>query len=455
MRKTIHEQLTLPPPLFPFSKAREYEEISRILNECPAVTELVLEDLLAGGIDPAKGREGLSADQVLRAKILRQREGFSYEDLAFQTAANEIFRQFCRLEPGQTWTKSRLHRNLAAVSAETLEKANRLVLGVAAADGIEDGQRVAVDPTGVKTNVHEPSDSALLWDVVRVLNRFMHGAVNVFVTTTFKDQLKQAGRLSWRISNAKGNSEREPLYEKLVRVAGRALRDARRIATKLEALSDPGFSAAAGELARVIHHVVALGRRVVDQTKRRVFEGETVPAQEKILSIFEPHTDLLAQGQTRVYGHKVTFTSGVSGMILDAFVEQGNPNDTTLALRMIDRLVEIYGRPPKQVVYDGGFTSADNLKQAKARGVRDVVFTKAKGLKIKDMVDCVEDYESLRCFRTGVERAIGFLKQSFGLDCCPWSGLPSFKAYVWTSVLSANLLVLARRRLAKERLEAT
>ncbi len=115
---------------------------------------------------------------------------------------------------------------------------------------------------------------------------------------------------------------------------------------------------------------------------------------------------------------------------------------------MIDRHIEITGRAPKQAAYDGGFTSKANLEAIKAKGVQDVAFSKARTLQITDMVRSTWVYKKLRNFRAGIEATISFLKRIFGLDRCTWRSLPSFKSYVWSSIVTFNLLVIARHELA-------
>ena len=108
-----------------------------------------------------------------------------------------------------------------------------------------------------------------------------------------------------------------------------------------------------------------------------------------------------------------------------------------------------YGEPPKQVAFDGGFTSQDNLTVLKEDlKVEEVTFSKGKGLAIDDMVKDSFVYKRLRNFRAGVEGIISYLKRGFGLRRCTWHGLRGFKAYVWGSIVSANLLTLARHVLA-------
>ena len=128
-------------------------------------------------------------------------------------------------------------------------------------------------------------------------------------------------------------------------------------------------------------------------------------------------------------------------MILDCKVLEGNPADSTLAKDMVDRQVEIFSRPPRQIVFDGGFSSKANLSDIKATGVKDVAFSKGPGLKIGDMVKSSWVYKRLRDFRAGIEGNISFLKRIFGLDRCTWKSWSSFQGYVWGSILSFNLLV--------------
>lgn len=192
-----------------------------------------------------------------------------------------------------------------------------------------------------------------------------------------------------------------------------------------------------------IKEVLEHGARVVDQTERRVLRGEAVPAAEKIVSIFEPHNDIIIKDR----GHKICLTTGASGLVLDVVVEQGNPADSTLARRTAERAKSVLGRVPKQVTFDGGFSSKVNVQDIKAMGVADVVFSKHVGLEVADMAKSKWVFRKLRNFRAGVEAGISLLKRSFGLDRCNWSGSESFAAYVWGSVLSCNLLVLARHLL--------
>ena len=127
--------------------------------------------------------------------------------------------------------------------------------------------------------------------------------------------------------------------------------------------------------------LLPLVEAVVSQTERRVFKGEKVAAQEKIVSLYEAHTDIIVKDRRDVqYGQKLNLTQGRSRMILDLVIETGNPADSDRFIPMVQRQKAIYGRAPRQTAGDGGYASSANLEEAKALGVKDVAFHKKLSL---------------------------------------------------------------------------
>ena len=185
--------------------------------------------------------------------------------------------------------------------------------------------------------------------------------------------------------------------------------------------------------------------QVVDQTERRVFGGETVPAREKVVSLFEPHTDIIVKsGRGTHYGHKVNLTTGRSGLVLDVVVEDGNPADSSRCVPMLERHVAHYGAVPTHAAFDGGYASRENLGAAKALGVAHAVFHKKRGMAAADMTPSSWVHAQLKRFRAGIEAGISYLKRCFGLGRCRWRGPAHFRAYVQGAVVAHNLVRLAR-----------
>jgi IS5 family transposase len=238
----------------------------------------------------------------------------------------------------------------------------------------------------------------------------------------------------------------------LIKVARKTVHSAEDVATSLDSVPVANLieAARAQGIAYELRHFAELAVRVLDQTERRVLRGEKVPVSDKLVSIFEPHTDIIIKDRREsLYGHKICLTAGASGLVTDIVVEEGNPADSTLAVKMMERHREIFGKSPRQASFDGGFSSRANLTELKALGIEDVAFSKGRGLEITEMVKSSWVYRRLRNFRAGVEGIISFVKRGFGLSRCAWSGFNSFKAYVCGSVVAANLLVIARHLLAK------
>jgi IS5 family transposase len=369
---------------------------------------------------------------------------FSYEELGFHLADSRTYRSFCRLGWGEAAPSAKtLQRNIKRVRPETLEAVNRAVVRGAAVDDLEDGSEVRIDCTVVETNIHAPTDSALLSDCVRVLVRLLRRAQVMDPEIRFADHTTRAKRRAWRIQNIARRGPRRKPYEDLLKVTRKTIRSATAAIERLLLLVR---NASAEALRAELVHFIDLARRVVDQCRRRVILGQKVSAQDKVLSIFEPHTDIIIKDWREVlYGHKICLSAGASGLVSDLIVESGNPCDSTLAVGMVQRQVEIYGRPPTATAFDGGFASRPNLTELKAMGVEAVCFSKSRGIPTLEMTPSVAVYRRLRDFRAGVEGVISMLKRRFGLSRCTWRGLESFKSYAWASALAANLLTLARR----------
>lgn len=165
----------------------------------------------------------------------------------------------------------------------------------------------------------------------------------------------------------------------------------------------------------------------------------------KVVSIHEDHTDIIRKDNREThYGHKICLTAGKSGLVNDCVILEGNPSDSSLAVEVIKRQKEIYGRPPLKVSFDGGFASKDNLAKIKALEVKDICFSKRRGMKKTDMCQSDWVYRNLWRFRAGVESIISWLKRCFGLTRCTWKSFDSFRSYVLSRVLAANLLTIAR-----------
>jgi IS5 family transposase len=402
----------------------ELKAMSQWLDGQLALVGRVAGDLRRQGVRET-GRRGLPAESVLRCALLKQQRQLSYEELAFHLEDSVSFRAFARLPLGWSPKKSVLHQTIGAIRAETWEAINQALLASAKQDRLESGAAVRLDSTVSAALMHEPSDSTLLWDAVRVMTRLL--------------------RRARAIDYSRGQDKKRQLYRELI-AATQASRA--ELQAAVAGLAETAGTTAERWRAEVAHYLPLIAR-ILAQSERRVLNGETVPAGDKLVSLFEPHADIILKGGRQVqYGHKLNLATGKSGLILDIVVETGNPADAERFLPMLDRHIARAGAPPRQTAADGGYASRANLAAAKARGVADVAFHKKAGIAVAEMVKSPWVYRRLRNFRAGIEAGISCLKRAYGAARCTWRGLDHFKAYIWSAAVAHNLVLFARLKLA-------
>lgn len=457
VRSTIHRNHDLfPQPLADTRLAAELGEIDRVIDGHPEWVELVRRDFTAGrGVSGRVGRPGMRPAAVLRLGIALRRYDVSLRSFYEQAADSILVRQFLGLGSMEPLPKrSTLQDNLSKIRPETWGKILHGVVTSTEAREFEDGKKVRVDCTVTETNVHHPTDSSLLWDCLRLTNRLLKHAQLRLGVGFDRRWFKQAKRHRIKLNFARSQVARLPHYKQLVVLAATATEQARAARRQLKVKirnkkkQDSQLRAYVRLVARV-EDCLNQTARVVDQTRRRVFEREKVPVEDKVFSIFESHTDLIQKGKISSYGHKLVLTTGATGMLLDLVIERGNPADAKLAIRQLERVKALFGEAPHDAVFDGGFASRDNFDDAKGLGVKRCVFSKGKGLTPEEMAGSRRTYGRLKNFRAGVEGNISHLKRKFGLRRCTWKGWEHFKSFVWSGALAFNLTKLAWLRLAK------
>ncbi len=422
----------------------ELRAMSQWLDGQRGLISLVAGDLRRQGARET-GRRGLPAESVLRCALLKQQRQLSYEELAFHLEDSASFRAFARVPLAWSPKKSVLHQTIAAIRAETWEAINQALLASAKQERLESGATVRLDSTVTEALMHEPSDSALLWDAVRVMTRLLDRA-EAFPgapAIRWRDRRRLAKKRARAIEYSRGQDKNRQLYRDLIAAAEASCEELQAMAAGLAA------EMAAERWRAEVDHYLPLIERIITQTRRRVFDGEAVPAGEKLVSLFEPHADIIVKGGRQVqYGHKLNLATGKSGLILDLIIEAGNPADRERFLPMLDRHIARTGAPPRQAAADGGYASRANLAAAKDRGIVDVAFHKKCGIAVADMVKSPWVYRRLRNFRAGIEAVISCFKRAYGAARCTWRGLEHFKAYVWSAVVAHNLVLFARLKRA-------
>jgi IS5 family transposase len=450
MRQKRSPQLSVFHTLAVTEIGKELGAISLIIDETPRILEPIYHDLV-GVKQTDNGRTGMTAEQVLRCAVLKQYRNMSYDELAFHLADSWTFRAFARLERRQHPSSSTLQENIKALSEQTWEAINQAIIAHAAETGTDKGRTVRIDSTAIECNIHYPTDSGLLQDGIRVITRLLIEGTSLHPTPaySFSDHRRVVKKRVLKILNSRKETVRKQCYRDLLDFAARVSGYGLNAIAVLAAFESPAPEQIihARMLMEKLEEAINLISRIMDQTRRRVINGEQVPAREKIVSFFECHSDIIEKGNREtIYGHKVFLTGAESGLIVDCLIERGNPADSSMFLPLMERQKNIYGRYPRQVAADGGFASKENVRDGKGLGIKDIAFAKRKGISISEMVRSTWVYKKLRNFRAGIEANISVLKRAFGLFRCTWTGWHGFVRCVRSAVVAYNLLLLGRLR---------
>jgi len=406
------------------------------------ILSLVQKDLVNKSCKPV-GRLGLSVENVFRCLLLRQIFGFSYEQLAFHLSDSMSYRTFVRLPSHLSPKKSCLQATIRRIKPATLERIHRDLLSKWLEQGHLSIDQLRIDSTVVSSHIAPPSDSQLLNAGVRVLSRCLAKSRDkTGIKLRFTDQRKASKSLAFQIFNAK-KAVKNVLYRDLLKLVRVVLKQVER--SLLQVRADGALSSSQHKWIHEVTHYRDLLLKVVDQTERRVIHQERVPSLEKIVSLFEAHTDIIIKGFRDVqYGHKINLSSEGKGFITSLLIEEGNPADSDRFLPVLKKHQENLGCLPASVVGDGGYASKHNVTEGRALGIQHVVFHKRTGISYLAMGVKQKTFKRLRNFRAGIEGNISELKRSYGASKAKWKGHEGFKAFVWSSVIAYNLMRLAR-----------
>src|SRR3981189_595454 len=368
------------------------QAISDFLDVQQNVIERVRSDLVRGLKNAATGRSGLTPQQVLRSLVLMRVKNWDYRELRERIADGYTLRQFTDFHSRRVPRHDAFHRGFTRLTPATLKAINELVVAAAVDLELEDGRQLRVDTTVVQTDIHHPTDSTLLWDVVRVVTRLVGRLAEALGRPRikgFRDRTRSARRRMQEIQRMTARQRQEQqtgTYRELIGIAEEVIEGARTALhqTRKARGKDLITDLAIAETHKEIEHFCGLGARVIDQSRRRVLNGEQVPSAEKLYSIFEPHTDLIKRGKVQTpieFGHKVFLAESARGLITQYEVLDGNPVDEQHVVASLERHKQTFGHVPKLYGSDRGFFSEKNVTSCKEKGPKSSVIPHRAGRK--------------------------------------------------------------------------
>ena len=402
-----------------------------------------------------RGRRGTPAEVVLRLLLLKHVRNWSYEVVEREVRANLVYRAFTRVGGGKVPDDTVMNKWALALGPEVIANLHKRVVAIAQEKKIVEGRKMRIDTTVVETNIHYPTDSSLLGDGVQVLTRAMKriAAIVGDAGATLRDRSRSVKYRILEIGRAarsKGGAGKERLqqgYEKLLvsvsRVVGQAKCFSREIATGVKTSRDVFKQAALEGLRKELDTMAPRVKQVMQQARARVFGGDThVP--EKLVSIFEPTTEVIRKGKASKpteFGKMVKIQEGENQIITSFEVYEKRPNDSALLIPAIKSHEEQLGCTPRLVAGDAAFYSAANEKEAHEKGVKRVCVpnrsTKSAERKREQRKRWFKQGQK---WRTGCEGRISVLKRRHGLRRCLYKGDAGMKRWVGLGVIADNLI---------------
>lgn len=433
------------------------EPIDELLDD-PALVDLVRQALARRCPQSHRtGRKGMAPDRLLRCCALRHIKQWSLRDLEREVRCSLLYRHFTRYDQESIPDFSTLSRNFALLDPETTRQIHLRLVARARQERVATGQKLRTDTTVVETNVHHPTDSNLLGDGIRVLTRSLKRIADECQTSaaTVVDHGRAAKRRILEIHRAArsftdaSKARFQDSYGKLVSITAAVVRQAEKAAEDLAS----GKLAVTGSVAKILgdesalRHFVPLVKSVIAQTKARIFGGDTHVAG-KVLSLFEVHTQVIRKGKAHKpteFGRLVRIDEVENGIVSNYDVAQGNPSDEEQFIPAVSQHRAIFGRPPKMATADRGYSSARNVREATAQGVGRVVLpARGRLSRVRARLQKQRWFRRALRWRGGIESRIATLKHRFAMARAGYKGEQGFNRSVGWSVISNNLVSIAR-----------
>jgi hypothetical protein len=423
--------------------------------------------ILAG--KQAAGRTGMDLWQILVLGVVRLGLDADWDRLEHVANYDGLVRQMLGV-PAAPWGEAdkefghqTLRDNVALLDDELLQQINARI----AAAGREvfakkAGAPVAaleikVDSYVLETDVHFPTDLNLLWEAGRkcvdLVEQFRRSGYAVPGWRQAKDWRRQLKNLHRTASQVvyRGGPNQEARVQKSVRAylaVGRAL--AGKVPASLIGLCGQPVEPTAWARLEYFHRMLC---RHLNLVKRRLLQGETIPAQAKVFSLFEPHTEWIQKGKQRPnveLGHKFLIATDQHQLIQDYAALLGEA-EVAQSIPVTDRLLGRYGAGSvASLSFDKGFTRTADRELLSLYGPEVVMPKRGKKNAAETERESGKPFVALRKQHSAVESEINSLEHH-GLNRCLDVGLPGYLRYAGLGVLSYNLHVIGRELLARQR----
>lgn len=417
----------------------EFGLMDIILELHPALIKILEADITKGCKTSEFGRKDTpSVEQIARAAIYKEMKHLDYRDLEYHQGDSRICAQFVKIDQLRPYSFQMYHKYISKIQADNLQKLLVALNKIAISEGLEDVKKLRQDSTGVKADIHYPTNNSLVWDCIKESHRLLEHLHEEMKDLNYRDYTVSAKKTFFKINNIKGADKRAELFKKQLVTFTKCINQVSNVIKKKSVYS----SLAAMALIEALEQHLPVMQQVYNMTERKQIKGETVPSDEKIFSIYEQHTDIIVKGSREVlFGHKINLATGKSNLVLNCEILRGNPSDKDLYCPTLDKVIADYNTVPRDIVTDGGYATKNNADYASGKCIANIVFNKVVG-SMQNKVSSLNIETRLKKWRSGIEANISNIKRGFSIFRCNWKGWEHFKAKVLWSIIAYNIRVM-------------
>ena len=433
----LFEELTLKFENPDWSRNPEFGLLDTILEKNPNIYHWVKDDLQGKSSQNQFGRGDVpSVEQIVRAALYKEIKGLTYRELEYAQIDSRICETFIKLDLRKPYSFQMFQKHISRIKPQTLQRILYSINQLAINEGYENLDRICQDTTIVECDIKYPTNNGLIWDCIRESHRLLSHLKEEVETLKFTDYTRQAKKNYFKINVTKNADKRYALFcNQLIQFTKVINQTSNIVKKNYESLK-------AGLIQIQMSQLIELMNQVYHMAYEREIEGNSVPNDKKLFSIYELHTDIIVKGQREVmFGHKISIANGTSNLILDCDILKGNPADKTIYQDVIRRVVGNYGIIPKDSAADGGYACKENMNFARGMQIKNIVFNKVVG-SLENQVSSKNMETRLKRWRSSVEAIISNLKRGYDLRRCTWKGWIHFQSKVLWSVIAYNIRVL-------------
>lgn len=410
-----------------------------------------------------RGREGLDYWQVVVLAAARLGCNLDYDKLQDLAEQHRALRQIMGIGDWQEqvdFNWRRIRDNLCLLKPETVEAISHLLVGEGHRLAPAAAKRVRADSFVVETNIHYPTESSLIIDGVRKIIELCAALCRDFNLSGWRQhehllkKVKQTARRISRIAARKGANYQPRLavqYRTLLRRAAKILSRAEQTCHTLENEYELEM-ASIGRIAQ-IQLFIERTEQVCGTARRRVLLGEKVSNEEKLFSIFEPHTQLYKRGkagQPMQFGRLVLIYEDAAGFIAHHHIMPRDAQDQDLIVEQTQKLQERLGGQIEEASFDRGFHSPENQTRLAEIVQHLCLPMPGRNQSVEQAQQASVRFHQARRRHPGVESAIGALRSGNGLVRCRDATEVGFARYVALAVFGRNLHALGKLLIAQD-----